>query len=115
MSYGMRSLTAALGAVMALVVIPAAINIQLPALSKADVCADAGGRHVDVSGCADPVAAVEDAPPPPEEAPPPPEDAPPPPEDVPPPPEKAPPPPPAPDITACADVGGRHVSVGGCT
>jgi hypothetical protein len=118
-----RSLTASLGVVTALVAIPTAFaTLQTPAPSWADVCAGAGGQHVDVSECGDPVARVVDAPPPPEDAPPPPEDAPPPPEDAPPPPDDAPPPPeyipppppPGPDVTACADVSGRRVSVGGC-
>ncbi len=89
---------------MTLALIPAAIVIGTPGVSRADVCGDVGGRHVDVGGCTDPGAAVYDAPPPPEDVPPPPQDVPPPP----------PPPPPAPDATACADVGGRHVDVGGC-
>jgi len=80
---------------MALAAIPEAIvTIQTPAPSRADVCGDVGGRHVDVGGCADPAATVEEVPPSPEDVP---------------------PPPTAPDVTACADVGGRHVSVGGCT
>jgi hypothetical protein len=38
--------------VVALAAVPAAIaTIQTPAVSRADVCADAGGRHVDVAGC----------------------------------------------------------------
>ena len=108
MRHVVRSWAAAAGAVMALVSAPVAImTIVSPAVSRADVCADAGGRHVDVGGCTDPGAAVYAAPPP--------ADVPPPPADVPPPPAYVPPPPPAPDGTACADVGGRHVSVGGCT
>ena len=45
-------------------------------VSRADVCLSAGGPHVDVGACRDPVNAVTDAAPPeappPEEAPPPP-------------------------------------------
>ena len=109
MSHRVRSWTAALAVIMALVAAPAAIvTIQTAGLSRADVCGDVGGRHVDVGGCTDP-GAVVDAPPPPEYVAPPPEDA------APPPEYNPPPAPPAPDATACADVGGRHVSVGGCT
>jgi hypothetical protein len=40
--------------VVVLAAMPAAIaTIQTPGISKADVCADAGGRHVDVGGCTD--------------------------------------------------------------
>jgi hypothetical protein len=86
----------------AALVLGAAMAVQAAPTSRADVCGDVGGRHVSVGGCTDPGANVDDA------VPPPPESLPPPPEDVPP------PLPPAPDATACADVGGRHVSVGGC-
>jgi len=49
-----RSWIAGLGMVAMLAAVPAAIaTIQTPGLSRADVCADAGGRHVDVSGCTD--------------------------------------------------------------
>ena len=52
MSQLIRSWTAGLGMVVMLAAIPAAIaTIQTPGVSKADVCADAGGRHVDVGGC----------------------------------------------------------------
>jgi|HubBroStandDraft_3_1064219.scaffolds.fasta_scaffold561735_1 hypothetical protein len=102
MSNVARLWAAAAGVVMALASAPVALmTIASPAVSRADVCADAGGRHVDVAGCTDPGAAVYVAPPPADVAPPPAE--------VPPP-----PPPPAPDVTACADVGGRHVNVAGC-
>src|SRR5258707_3095016 len=47
-----RSWTAGLGMVVILAAVPAAIaTIQTPAVGRADVCADAGGRHVDVAGC----------------------------------------------------------------
>lgn len=105
MSYLLRSWAAALGVGVTLAVIPTAMAIGTSGVSRADVCGDVGGAHVNVGGCTDPGAAL----------PPPPVDAPPPPEDAPPPPAYVPPPPPAPDATACADVGGRHVSVGGCT
>src|ERR1700689_3011725 len=52
MSQLIRSWTAGLGMVVALAAIPAAIaTIQTPGISKADVCADVGGRHVDAGGC----------------------------------------------------------------
>jgi hypothetical protein len=105
MNYRVRSLTASLGALTLLVALPAAVaTIETPGISRADVCADAGGRHVDVGGCTEPLAPV-DAPPPPQDVPPPP----PPPENVPPP-----PPPPGPEVNACVDAGGRHVDVAGC-
>jgi hypothetical protein len=54
MSQLIKSWTAGLGMVVALAAIPAAFaTIQTPGVSKADVCADAGGRHVDVGGCTD--------------------------------------------------------------
>jgi hypothetical protein len=54
MSQMIRSWTAGLGMVVALAAVPAAVaTIQTPGVSKADVCADAGGRHVDVGGCTD--------------------------------------------------------------
>jgi len=47
-----RSPTASLGVVTALVAIPTAFaTLQTPAPSWADVCAGAGGQHVDVSAC----------------------------------------------------------------
>jgi hypothetical protein len=50
----MRSWTAGFATVVALAAAPAAIaTIQTPGVSRADVCADAGGRHVDVGGCTD--------------------------------------------------------------
>ncbi|MCV7228429.1 hypothetical protein [Mycolicibacterium komossense] len=45
----MKKLAAAVMTTMALAAVPAAIA---PA-AHADVCADAGGRHVDVGGCTD--------------------------------------------------------------
>jgi hypothetical protein len=54
MSHQIRSWTAGLGMVVVLAAIPMGIaTIQTPGISKADVCADAGGRHVDVGGCTD--------------------------------------------------------------
>jgi len=48
----LRSSTAALAVIMALVATPEAIvTIQTPGQSRADVCGDVGGRHVDVGGC----------------------------------------------------------------
>jgi|SRR5271163_2763497 len=103
MNYRFRSLTASLGALTVLVVLPATVaTIETPAISRADVCADAGGNHVNVGGCTQPLAPVA-APPPPQDVPPPP------------PPENAPPPPPpGPNVNACVDAGGRHVDVAGC-
>jgi hypothetical protein len=52
MSRRIESWAAGLGMVVILAAVPAAIaTIQTPAVGKADVCADAGGRHVDVAGC----------------------------------------------------------------
>ena len=52
MSRRIESWTAGLGMVVILAAVPAAIaTIQTPAVGRADVCADAGGRHVDVAGC----------------------------------------------------------------
>lgn len=54
MSKRMRSWTAGFATVVALAAAPAAIaTIQTPGVGRADVCADAGGRHVDVGGCTD--------------------------------------------------------------
>jgi hypothetical protein len=82
--------------------------------ADATLCGSVGGRHVDVTGCADPLSYLNDAlppPPPPPAAPPPP-----PPPGAPPPPPPPPPPvyvPPAPNVDVCANVG-RRVSVTGC-
>jgi hypothetical protein len=52
MSQLIRSWTAGVGVVVVLAALPAAIaTIQTPGVSRADVCAGAGGRHVDVGGC----------------------------------------------------------------
>jgi hypothetical protein len=83
------------------------------------ICGSLGGRHVDVSGCADPLYEMNyvDAPPPPPPPPPPPGDVPPPPPPAyvppPPPPAYVPPPPPPPNVDVCASVG-RRISVSGC-
>jgi len=54
-----QSWVAGLGMAVVLAAVPAAIAmIQTPAVSRADVCADAGGRHVDVGGCTDVVGDV---------------------------------------------------------
>ncbi len=50
MSERIRSWAAGLATVVALAAIA---TTQTPAVSRADVCADAGGRHVDVGGCTD--------------------------------------------------------------
>jgi hypothetical protein len=80
--------------VWAFVAAPAVIaTIDAPGVSRADVCNSVGGLHVDVSAYGDTVAnALNDAPPP----------------------DEAPPSLPAPDMTACADVGGGRASIGGC-
>lgn len=67
--------------------------------AQATVCGSVGGRHVDISGCADPLSELNDAltPPPP-----------------PPPGSEPPPPQPAPNVSVCANVG-RRVSVSACT
>jgi hypothetical protein len=53
-SKSIGSWAAGFATVAALAAAPAAIaTIQTPAVSRADVCADAGGRHVDVGGCTD--------------------------------------------------------------
>ena len=54
MSQTGRSWAAGLAMVIVLAAVPAAIvTIQTPGVSKAGVCADAGGSHVDVGGCTD--------------------------------------------------------------
>jgi hypothetical protein len=86
-------------------------GLAVPVMPTADaVCGSVGGRHVDISGCADPLYELNDAlatpppPPPPGEAPPPP---------PPPPPPVYVPPPPLPNVNVCASVG-RRISVSGC-
>jgi hypothetical protein len=52
MSQLIRSWAAGVAMVGVLAAIPAAFaTIQTPAVSTADVCGEAGGRHVDVGGC----------------------------------------------------------------
>jgi hypothetical protein len=52
MGQNIKSWAAGFGIVAVLAVAPAAFaTIQTPAVSGADVCAGAGGRHVDVGGC----------------------------------------------------------------
>jgi hypothetical protein len=72
--------------------------------AQATICGSVGGRHVDVSGCADPLSELNGVlqyPPPP------------------PPPGAPPPPPPpvyvpaAPNVDVCASVG-RRISISGC-
>jgi hypothetical protein len=51
-SQSVKSWTASVGMVVMLAAVPAAFaTIQTPGVSSADVCAGAGGRHVDVGGC----------------------------------------------------------------
>ncbi|MFI5509517.1 RNA-binding protein [Mycobacterium sp. NPDC051804] len=85
------------------------VNAEIPT-ANATLCGSVGGRHVDVTGCSDPLSYLNDAlPPPPLPAAPPPPGAPPPP--PPPPPVYV--PPPAPNVNVCADAG-RRISVSGC-
>ena len=52
MSQWLRSWGAGIGMAVLLTAVPAAIaTIQTPGVSRADVCAEGGGRHVDVGGC----------------------------------------------------------------
>lgn len=54
MGQWIRCWAAGFGTVAVLAAVPAAITtIQTAGISRADVCADAGGRHVDVGGCTD--------------------------------------------------------------
>lgn len=88
-------------------------GLVLPVMPTAGaVCGSVGGRHIDVSGCSDPLYELNDAlaPPPPPPPPPPPGEEPPPPP-PPPPPVYVPPPPP--NVNVCANVG-RRISVSGC-
>jgi hypothetical protein len=51
-SQWLRSWGAGIGMAVLLAAVPAAIaTIQTPGVSRADVCAEGGGRHVDVGGC----------------------------------------------------------------
>lgn len=94
-------LPAAAGA--AVLVISTGLAVHDAPAAQATVCGSVGGAHVDVSGCSDPLYEVNDvlAPPPPPGAPPPP----------PPPPAYV--PAPAPNISACVNVG-RRISISGC-
>ncbi|WP_407664463.1 RNA-binding protein [Mycolicibacterium grossiae] len=96
---------ARLGMIAAAALVAGGVTV-LQAPPAGAVCGSIGGRHVDVSGCSDPLSELNEAlaPPPP---PPPSSDAPPPP---PPPPVYV---PPAPNVSVCANVG-RRVSVSGC-
>jgi hypothetical protein len=52
MGRSIRSWVAGAGVVAVLAGAPAAfVTIHTPAVSGADVCAGAGGRHVDIGGC----------------------------------------------------------------
>ncbi|WP_226863510.1 RNA-binding protein [Mycolicibacterium baixiangningiae] len=86
------------GACAVALVFAAGLTPVVPA-AQATLCGSVGGRHVDVTGCADPLSYLNDALPPP-------------------PPPGAPPPPPvyvppAPNVDVCANVG-RRISVSGC-
>ena len=82
-----------LGAAAVALVLGGGLVIPTAPASQATVCGSVGGRHVDVSGCADPLYEVNDV--------------------------LAPPPPPAyvpappPNISVCANVG-RRISISGC-
>ena len=100
-------MNAKLGIAACAVLFAAGLPVALAPDAEA-VCGSIGGRHVDVSGCSDPLYELNDA-----LAPPPP---PPPPGEAPPPPPPPPPPvyvPPAPNVSVCANVG-RRISVSGC-
>ena len=86
-----------LGAAAVALVLGGGLVIPTAPASQATVCGSVGGRHVDVSGCADPLYEVNDvlAPPPP----------------PPPPPAYVPAPPP--NISVFANVG-RRISISGC-
>lgn len=85
----------------------AAVTLTMPPPeAHADVCGNVGGRRVSVSGCTDIAGAIAPWVPPPAVYAPLPEDY------------VAPPPPPPPigsNVSVCANVGGRRVSVSGCT
>ncbi|WP_197374562.1 RNA-binding protein [Mycolicibacterium baixiangningiae] len=103
------------GACAVALVFAAGLTPVVPA-AQATLCGSVGGRHVDVTGCADPLSYLNDALPPPPPPPPPPGAPPPPPPGAPPPPPPPPPPvyvPPAPNVDVCANVG-RRISVSGC-
>jgi len=103
-----RSLRVAPG--LAAVLLMGAGLTAAAAPAAAVVCGSVGGRHVDVTGCADPFYELNALPPPP--PPPPPPGVPPPP--PPPPPVYVPPPPPIyPDVSVCGGVG-RRIYVSGC-
>lgn len=97
------------GAALAVLMFVGALTVPATPTAHATVCGSVGGARVDVSGCADPFAYLNDALPPPPPPPPPP-GAPPPP---PPPPAYVPPPDLTPNVDVCASVG-RRVSVSGC-
>jgi hypothetical protein len=90
--YRLAAYCAALFVVFSLVLGPL-MFANSPTSFTADVCAGAGGRHVDVSGCADPAAQLDPEPASADES-------------------TAPPPPP--DVSACVNAG-RHVNVSACT
>jgi len=68
-----------------------AAGLMLPVTptAHATVCGSVGGRHVDVSGCADPFSELDDAL------------------------YATPPPPPAPNVSVCVNAG-RRINVSGC-
>ncbi|MET0475486.1 MAG: RNA-binding protein [Mycobacterium sp.] len=96
----------AAGWVAAVIVAAGLTVVQAPAASA--ICGSVGGRHVDVSGCSDPLYELNDLLPPPPPPPPPPGEAAP-----PPPPPVYVPPPPRPNVSVCANVG-RRITVTGC-
>ncbi len=97
MNHRLLALCAALLATGSLAIGPV-VSTSSPASYTADACASAGGRHVDVSGCADPADDLDPEPAAADES------------------TEAPPPPPpsGPDVSACVNAG-RHVDVSACT
>jgi hypothetical protein len=73
----------------AALVVAAGLTVQGAPSAGAAVCGSVGGRHVDVSGCADPFWELNDAL------------------------ATPPPPPPPPNVSVCAGVG-RRISISGC-
>ncbi|WP_110883527.1 RNA-binding protein [Mycolicibacterium wolinskyi] len=73
----------------------AGLVVTGPPTAQATICGSIGGRHVDVTGCSDPMSELNDALAPP------------------PPPGYVPPPPPPPNISVCANVG-RRINISGC-
>jgi len=67
----------------------AGLMLPVSPTAHATICGSVGGRHVDVSGCADPFSELDDAL------------------------YAPPPPPPAPNVNVCVNAG-RRINVSGC-